>query len=299
MATKADQRESPKKAAVKKPPMDESIPAWPFVAPFLVFMITGFFDFLAPEIETPPVESNEVEQSSDKIESSKEDSDPNDAGQADEESKESIADYYEDTDVQAKRYLIGYLIRIVIVFIVLVAGWKIIYRQFPFKISFWCWIYGIVGIVLWVAISNLAIEHTVLSAVGMENWLPERSQFNPFAHLDEKPVLVLFLVARFFGLAVVVPIMEELFLRGFLMRFIKDPEFWTVKLASLGVQGIVIGAIYGAATHPEVIAAIVWFSLISLLMWQTGNLWDCIVAHSVTNLLLGVYVVTYGQWYLW
>ena len=87
MATKADQTETPIDPAAKKPPMDESIPAWPFVAPFLVFMITGFFDFLAPEIETPPVESNEVEQSSDKTKTSKEDSKPNEAGQVDEKPK--------------------------------------------------------------------------------------------------------------------------------------------------------------------------------------------------------------------
>lgn len=278
-----------------------SVPAWPFVAPFLVFMITGFFDFLAPDIETPPVESESVEETSEDSGSEKtnSDTDATSNGDASDESEKSIEDYYEDTDSQAQKYLWGYLIRIVIVLVVLAAGSKVIYLQFPFKISWWCWIYGIVGIVLWIGISGLAIERTILSAVGLQDWLPERAQFNPFAHLDQQPILILFLVARFVGLAVIVPIMEELFLRGFLMRFIRDPEFWTVKLGSLGVQGIIIGAIYGAATHPEVIAAIVWFSLISLLMWQTGNLWDCIIAHAVTNLLLGVYVVTYGQWYLW
>ena len=29
---------------------------------------------------------------------------------------------------------------------------------------------------------------------------------------------------------------------------------------------------------------------------HTRNIWDCVVAHAVTNLLLGVYVVATGEW---
>jgi len=45
-------------------------------------------------------------------------------------------------------------------------------------------------------------------------------------------------------------------------------------------------------SHPgEVFAAVAWFSLVTWLMVRTRNIWDCVVAHAVTNLLLGVYVV--------
>jgi hypothetical protein len=33
-------------------------------------------------------------------------------------------------------------------------------------------------------------------------------------------------------------------------------------------------------------------------MVKTRNIWDCVVAHAVTNLLLGVYVVHWGRWHL-
>jgi membrane protease YdiL (CAAX protease family) len=51
--------------------------------------------------------------------------------------------------------------------------------------------------------------------------------------------------------------------------------------------------------HPEKLAALVWFSLVTWLMWRTRNIWDCVAAHAVTNLLLGIYVVTQHQWQLW
>jgi membrane protease YdiL (CAAX protease family) len=51
--------------------------------------------------------------------------------------------------------------------------------------------------------------------------------------------------------------------------------------------------------HPgELLAAAVWFSMISLLAWHTKNLWECIAAHSATNLILGIYVLTNGAWWL-
>ena len=44
---------------------------------------------------------------------------------------------------------------------------------------------------------------------------------------------------------------------------------------------------------------LLWFGLVSWLMNKTGSLWDCVVAHAVTNLLLGIYVLIFAQWHLW
>jgi hypothetical protein len=50
--------------------------------------------------------------------------------------------------------------------------------------------------------------------------------------------------------------------------------------------------------HPgEFIAALVWFTLVTWLMVRTRNIWDCVVAHALTNLLLGCYVLATGKWY--
>jgi hypothetical protein len=51
--------------------------------------------------------------------------------------------------------------------------------------------------------------------------------------------------------------------------------------------------------HPqEALAAVVWFGAVAWLMIRTKNVWDCVVAHAITNLLLGVYVVVSGEWWL-
>jgi hypothetical protein len=53
-----------------------------------------------------------------------------------------------------------------------------------------------------------------------------------------------------------------------------------------------------ALMHPaELLASLVWFSSVTVLYYRTGRLADAIVAHSATNLLLGVYVVASGAWH--
>ena len=109
-----------------------------------------------------------------------------------------------------------------------------------------------------------------------------------------------FLVFRFALLALVVPFAEEAFLRGWLVRFVEDPEWQNVRLSQIGWRGLVTATVYGILTHPsEALAAACWFTLISVLMRRTGKFWNCVLAHAVTNLLLGVYVMIWHQWQLW
>jgi hypothetical protein len=75
---------------------------------------------------------------------------------------------------------------------------------------------------------------------------------------------------------------------------------WTkVPIGQVNALAVVAGTLVPMATHPgELLAAALWFSLVTWLMVKTRNIWDCVVAHAVTNLLLGVYVLCSGQWYL-
>jgi hypothetical protein len=183
-------------------------------------------------------------------------------------------------------------------------GWLIYFRstylsQFPLRWSPWSIVVGLVGVVLWVSICNLSVEHHVLSWVGLERWAA-RPGFNPFESLKDPGIRNLFLVLRFTLLAILVPIVEELFLRGFLVRYVHSPDWQSVSLKGLSAMALLTPSLYGALTHPiEAIAAVVWFGLVTWLMIKTGNLWDCVIAHAVTNLLLGIYVVTCSAWHLW
>jgi CAAX prenyl protease-like protein len=178
------------------------------------------------------------------------------------------------------------------------------YWQFPWKVSGLSVVVGIVGAVLWVVISKgqQLIDTEFLKDKYLRSLtkLGARSGFNPLRELRDNPALAYsFLAIRFFGLVIVVPIIEEFFLRGFLMRYVIHIDWWTVPFATMTPLAIAVGIGVPMLMHPqELIAAFVWFSMITWLMFHTKSIWDCIVAHSVTNLLMGIWVLYSGDWWL-
>jgi CAAX prenyl protease-like protein len=116
---------------------------------------------------------------------------------------------------------------------------------------------------------------------------------------DTPQLAYAFLAIRFFGLVAVVPLMEEFFLRGFLMRYFIDYDWWKVPFATVTPIALITGTAVPMLMHPqELLAAFVWFSMVTWLMVRTKNIWDCVVAHAVTNLLMGLWVLYSGDWWL-
>ena len=176
------------------------------------------------------------------------------------------------------------------------------YRTHPFRISPWAPAVGVVGVVAWIGLCHLGLEARLFAALGFDGFFSsgERPGYNPLVHLADSPAWAWgFLGIRFFGLAVVVAVIEEFFLRGFVLRFVVAQDWWKVPFGTVTPLVVVLGTAIPMAMHPgELLASLVWFSMITWLMMRTRNIWDCVVAHGVTNLLLGIYVVKFDQWQL-
>jgi CAAX prenyl protease-like protein len=195
-----------------------------------------------------------------------------------------------------------YTIKIALVMATMAALWPG-YRQFPLRFSPLAPAAGAAGAVVWISLCKLDLERVAFELVGLDSLagFGQRSGFDPLAHFRDQPLLAYgFLAVRFWGLAVIVPVIEEFFLRGFVMRYFIRHDWWNVPFGTLSPAAIVAGTLVPMLTHPttELFAVVVWFSMVTWLMWRTRNMWDCVVAHAVTNLLLGVWVVARGDWYL-
>jgi uncharacterized protein len=104
---------------------------------------------------------------------------------------------------------------------------------------------------------------------------------------------------RWIGAALVVPVMEELFWRSFLMRWIEAPAFAGVDPRRVGVKAIVLSTFVFVLAHTAWLAAAIAGLAYAWLYVRTGKLWVPVIAHAVTNGVLGVWVVTTGQWQFW
>jgi uncharacterized protein len=107
------------------------------------------------------------------------------------------------------------------------------------------------------------------------------------------------ITARLIGAALLVPVMEELFWRSFLMRWVKSPLFEAVPPAAVGMRAIIVSTFLFVLAHTLWLAAIVAGLAYALLYMRTGKLWTAVIAHAVTNGVLGLWVLKTGQWQFW
>lgn len=206
----------------------------------------------------------------------------------------------EGQTVNGSLYLMLTITRVVGVTMVLVFFWSSIRKTFSLEVDHWGWIAGVVGIFLWLGVCSLSPEKRIIGGLGFSTeWLEVRDAVNPFTTYSG-PTLVTFLTVRFLLLACCIPVAEELFLRGFVMRAVESDQWHEFPISKIGWEGWVAATIYAVLTHPgEAVAAALWFGMITFLMAKTGKFWNCVLAHAVTNLLLGIYVCYYGAWHLW
>jgi CAAX prenyl protease-like protein len=158
---------------------------------------------------------------------------------------------------------------------------------------------GVVGALAWIGICKLGLEQQLSTLVGWGE-TGARSRYDPFTQLSGAPGAAWgFLAVRMVGLVAVVPVIEEFFLRGFVMRFCVHADWWEVPLGKVNAAAVVAGTVVPMLMHPgELLAAATWFSLITWLMIHKRNIWDCVAAHAVTNLLLGLFAVFSSDWSL-
>ena len=143
---------------------------------------------------------------------------------------------------------------------------------------------GVLVLVLWV---NLDVSPLAL-APG--------EGFDPRMGGQLHPGLV---AVRLAGAVLVVPIMEELFWRSFILRWIQNSAFLSVDPAGVSTRAIFISSALFATEHRLWFAGLLAGLVYGWLYKRTGNLWVPILSHAVTNGLLGLYVLTTETWVLW
>jgi uncharacterized protein len=147
---------------------------------------------------------------------------------------------------------------------------------------------GLVVTVLWVGLDG---RYPALPLQG------SRVGFDP--HQLAGPAQLGFLAIRFFGLVVVVPLVEELFWRSFLIRWIVAPDFRRVPIGRVTPMAAAVTSALFALAHPEWLPALLTGLAWALLLKQTKSVSACLLSHAVANLALGIYVLSTGSWQFW
>jgi CAAX protease family protein len=164
---------------------------------------------------------------------------------------------------------------------------------------------GMVGIAFWIAPGFLFQRFGMPDGSWRYLGFAERTDgFDPgFIATHSHFLYWCAIVMRFVRLVVVVPLAEEIFWRGFLMRYIvdMDGDYWKVPFGTFHFRSFVAVTTLFMAAHATIdyVPAVIFGSMMYWLAVRTKSLAACVMAHAVANLTLGVYVMTWEQWGYW
>jgi uncharacterized protein len=128
-----------------------------------------------------------------------------------------------------------------------------------------------------------------------ESIVGKRSAFNP---MQLEPVYkYLFLTFRMTGLIILVPIIEELFIRDFILRYVTSPDWENRPAWQFSGSAAAISTVLFVAGHPEWLPALLCGLMWLWLLRSTKNLRTLVISHAVANLGLAVYSFVTGDWH--
>jgi len=189
---------------------------------------------------------------------------------------------------------IEYGLRVTILSLLL---WFVSRRVISFKtVSTWG------SILLGAAVFLMWIGPDLVSPAWRQHWVFQNpiagSAHQPPGGYASLPASALFF--RALRAVAVVPIVEELFWRAWLMRWLVKPDFQSIPLGfferqSFALTAVLFGLEHGAYWEVGLGSGIAY----NWWMVRTRSLGDCILAHAVTNACLSAYVLLASKWQYW
>lgn len=130
---------------------------------------------------------------------------------------------------------------------------------------------------------------------------PRLTGFDPGIFASEPAFYWLTILFRYLRLVVVVPLVEEIFWRGFLLRYLIDEKFVRVPIGAFSWVSFTVVTLGFGFSHSSAdwVAALITGALYNFVAYRTRNLASCVLAHAVTNLCLGIWIMTTRQWGFW
>jgi CAAX prenyl protease-like protein len=221
-----------------------SVPAWAYVAPFVVFMAGTY---LEGQAVTP------------------------------------------EGTIVAEKYVSYYCVKILAVLVAMVVSrkaWrdlKPLPRPGTLVLSI---LIGAFVTVFWVGLDGIYPP--------LPESLGKRSAFDPTSL--EPGTKWVFLAFRTLGLVLIVPVIEELFVRNFLLRFVTDADWQKIEPWAFNSTAAAVSTFLFVSAHPEWFPALLCGVIWLWLLRRSRSVSALVISHAVANLGLGIYSVVTGDW---
>ncbi|MEM2956608.1 MAG: CAAX prenyl protease-related protein [Candidatus Pacearchaeota archaeon] len=169
----------------------------------------------------------------------------------------------------------SYFIKILLVGITLIYFFKSYDLKFAKGNLFLSFVLGLLIFVLWILV---------------EQFMPYKGEFE---------ISAFNIIVRLFGSILVAPLIEELFTRKFLLRFLINPDKWDKIEPKFTWFSFMITVLFFGFSHNRWLAGIIVGIILNMLYIKTKRIENCIIAHSVANASLAGYIILTNSWQFW
>jgi uncharacterized protein len=171
-------------------------------------------------------------------------------------------------------------------------SWRILPRTAP---------HWLASVALGVAVCAIWVAPDALVPGWRDSWIFQNAVMGRVkTSIPPGELTPLMLALRTMRAALLVPILEELFWRGWLPRWIQDTRFERIPLGrytrfAFWTTAVLFAAEHGPLWEVGLACGIVY----NWWMSRTRSLGDLMIAHGVTNLALSLYVMGTGRFGFW
>ncbi len=133
--------------------------------------------------------------------------------------------------------------------------------------------------------------------VMMPGTLPDYSMANAYGwNWAQSPTLA---ILKLIGSAFIIAPIEEFFFRGWLMRWLTQRDWQGLALSKVSRDAFWITAVVFAFEHDRFVGGLLAGVAYGALAVRTNSLRASIIAHVITNLILGLHVLLFDAYRFW
>ncbi len=170
-------------------------------------------------------------------------------------------------------------------------------------------LFGIISIVLWILPAHLysvmdVRDSSGKAAIPLLGFAARTEGFDPTIFQHDRLWYPLVIIMRFIRMVIVVPLVEEILWRGWLMRWLvsnDEKPFTSIQIGTHSWKAFIITTACVVFVHSQEdwLGALIFGSMMYYLCIRTKSLAACVLMHAIANLILGIYVMKTQQWGFW
>ena len=188
------------------------------------------------------------------------------------------------TSALSDGYEILYPLRITVVALVL-WHYRRAYQAMDWSVSWQAAIIGTLVFLIWILLEPTEVDsgnELHKNLLKIPGWL-----------------MTTWLIFRVIGSVLIIPIVEELAFRGYLLRQLVAEDFENVSPTHFTWFSFIVSSVLFGLLHGRWLAGILAGMAFALALYRRGKIGDAILAHVVANALIAFSVLVFGNWSLW